>query len=459
MSETKTNTIGKEFTLTGLIGFVAAPVVTRLIISLLSTLDDALFVSRYCGQNALAAFSVAMPWFMFVDALGMLMSSVSTVCSIKMGQKKNEEAKSDFTTMVIVAFGVGLLMTLFLVFFIDDVLLLLGETSVLFPYAKAFMRISRFYIPLILVKYILNSFYVVAGKPKCSMIASLIDTFCQFFFDYYFIVRKNTGIVGCAYANLIGNICVILFGLFFYSDPEHEISFAKPHKQILPLLKQILRYGRMQFITSLAISLSSYISNRIELKIGGEEIVAAVTIVGNVTFLFMNSFFGLVGSLSPIISYAYGEKNAKKLARIWRQALILTSGLIVIIISIIFFGRTLFLRLYLTENGSESLRQMANHGLTIYPMALFVFGYNVFVQEFMNVVGNNRASLFLSVLENIIFNNLFVIVLPLWIGLDGVWYSFLASEIVTFFFTLYVVYQNQDVYGYGKNGIATFVND
>ena len=459
MTETKTNTIGKEFTLSGLIGFVAAPVITRLLISLLSTLDDALFVSRYCGQNALAAFSVAMPWFMFVDAVGMLMLSISTVCSIKMGQKKIEEAKSDFTTMVIVAFCIGLIMTLFLIFFMDDVLLLLGETPVLFPYAKTFMTISRFYIPLILVKYTLNSFYVVAGKPKCSMIASLIDTFCQFFFDYYFIVRRNTGIVGCAYANLIGNICVVIFGLFFYSNKNHEICFAKPHGQIWALLKQVLRYGRMQFITSLSISLSSYISNRVELNIGGEEIVAAVTIVSNVTFLFMNSFFGLVGSLSPIISYAYGEKNAKKLARIWRQALILVSGLIVVIICIIFFGRSLFLRLYLTESGSESLRQMAYHGLMIYPMAIFVFGYNVFVQEFMNVVGNNRASLFLSVIENIIFNNLFVIVLPMWMGLDGVWYSFMASEIVTFFFTLYVVYRNQDVYGYGPSGIATFVND
>ena len=459
MSETKTSTIGKEFTLSGLIGFVAAPVVTRLLISLLSTLDDALFVSRYCGQNALAAFSVAMPWFMLVDALGMLMSSVSTVCSIKMGQKKNEEAKSDFTTMTIAALFAGSAMTLFLLFFMDDVLLLLGETPVLFPYAKTFMRVSRFYIPLILVKYILNSFYVVAGKPKCSMIASLIDTFCQFFFDYYFIVRRNTGIVGCAYANLIGNICVVAFGLFFYSNQDHEICFTKAHKQFPALMRQVFRYGRMQVITSLAISLSSYISNQVSLRIGGEEIVAAVTIVSNVTFMFMNSFFGLIGSISPIISYAYGEKNAKKLARIWRQALILVTGLIVIIICIIFFGRTFFLRLYLTQSGSDRLRELAYAGLGIYPLALFVFGYNIFVQEFMNVVGNNRVSLFLSVIENILFNNVTVIVLPLLMGLNGVWYSFLVSEVITFFFTLYVVYQNQDVYGYGPDGIATFVNE
>ena len=182
MSETKTNTIGKEFTLLELIGFVAAPIITRLMVSLLTTLDDALFVSRFCGQNALAAFSILFPWFMLVDALGMLMLSVSTVSSIKMGQKKNEEAKSDFTTMAILAFVVGLFLTGFLLVFDDQILLLLGETEILFPYAKTFVSVSRFYIPLILVKYVLNSFYVVAGKPKCSMIASMIDTICQFSF-------------------------------------------------------------------------------------------------------------------------------------------------------------------------------------------------------------------------------------------------------------------------------------
>jgi putative MATE family efflux protein len=459
MSETKTNTIGKEFTLLELIGFVAAPIITRLMVSLLTTLDDALFVSRFCGQNALAAFSILFPWFMLVDALGMLMLSVSTVSSIKMGQKKDEEAKSDFTTMVILAFVVGLFLTGFLLVFDDQVLLLLGETEILFPYAKTFVSVSRFYIPLILVKYVLNSFYVVAGKPKCSMIASMIDTVCQFSFDYLFIVHFKMGIVGAAYANLIGNILVVAFGTFFYSNKNHEICFARPHRQIPALMKQVIRYGRMQFITSLAISLSSYISNRVELAIGGEEIVAAFSIVSNVTFMFMNSFFGLVGSTSPIASYAYGEKSAKKLSRICKQTLVLVTGLILIIIGILYSGRGLVIRLYLTDQSSLALKEAVAYGLKAYPTALFFFGYNVFVQEFMNVVGNNRTSLFLSVIENIIFNNIFVIVLPLLMGIDGIWYSFLASEIVTFLFTAYAVYQYQDVYGYGRSGIATFVND
>ena len=106
-----TSTIGKDYSLGQLMKFVAAPVLTRIFVSFLSTLDDALFISRYCGQDALAAFSIVLPWFMLMDAIGMACAAVGTICSIKMGEKKNLEAKSDFTTMCLVAFGIGLFFT------------------------------------------------------------------------------------------------------------------------------------------------------------------------------------------------------------------------------------------------------------------------------------------------------------------------------------------------------------
>ena len=138
MTETKTSTIGKDFTLKELIAFVSAPVFTRMLVSLLSTLDDSLFHSRYCGQDALAAFSVAFPWFMIMDAVGMLCSAVATSCSIKMGRKQNEEAKSDFTTMCISTFVIGLFFLLVMTFFRRPILVALGETDVLLPHADTY---------------------------------------------------------------------------------------------------------------------------------------------------------------------------------------------------------------------------------------------------------------------------------------------------------------------------------
>ena len=447
------NTIGRDFTLPELVKFVAPPILTRLFVSLLQTLDDSLFVSRFCGPNALAAFSVAMPWFMLIDSIGMLTGAISIVCSIKLGEKKQEEAKSDFTTMCLVVFGIGLVFTGILLFFLKDILILLGETEVLLPHAMAFMKVSRFYIPLLLVSYILNSFYIIAGKPKWSMYSSAVNTFCQLFFDWLFIVKLNTGIVGCAYANLIGNLLVTAMALVFYSNKEREIHFVAPRSEVWPLVKTVFKYGRVQFVTSLAISLSSYISNQIHLSLGGETIVAAYTIASNVCFMFMNSFFGLVSSVSPIFGYAYGEKNQAKIAKVCRQSVILVSILILILITILIGGKELFLSLYLSEGSSETIRELARKGLGIYPFS-FLFGYNVLVQEFSNVAGRHKASVFLSITENVILQNLCVLILPRIFGLGGVWFVFLTAEFLTFFFTVYVVYRNRDVFMEGMAASA-----
>ena len=446
MSEVKQNTIGRDFTLPELMRFVAPPVLTRLFVSLLQTLDDSLFVSRFCGPNALAAFSIAMPWFMLMDAIGMLLGAVSIVCSIKLGEKKQEEAMSDFTAMALVACGVGAVFTLILLLFMKPILIFLGETEVLLPYAVEFMSVSRFYIPLMALSYVFNSFYIIAGKPKWSMYTSAVNTFCQLFFDWLFIVKLHTGIVGCAYANLIGNLLVTAMALYFYSNKEREIHFVAPRSEIWPLIKTVFKYGRVQFITSLAISLSSYISNQIHLSLGGETIVAAYTIVTNVCFMFMNAFFGLVSSLSPIFGYAYGEKNQAKITRVCRQSVILVSILIAVLIGILFGGKNFFLLLYLGEGSSEVIRDLAKKGLGIYPYSFLFFGYNVLVQEFSNVAGRHKASVFLSVMEIVVFQNACVLLLPKLFGLGGVWYVFLAAEFFTFFFTLLVVYRNKDVF-------------
>lgn len=457
MDKNDVSTIGKDFSLLELVKFVAAPVITRLLVSLLSTLDDSLFISRYCGQNALAAFSMCMPIYMFMDAIGMMQSAVATICSIKFGKKQNEEAKSDFTTMVFVGAFSGVIFTVALTFFRDEILKFLGLSEILMPHAESFFKVARFYMPFAMTNYIFNAFYVIAGKPKWSMYASALNMVLQFSLDWLFIVNFHMGMDGAAYANVIGHLAVCILGLVFYLNKNNEMHFTKPHNKVFSLYKEVFKYGRMQFFTSLALSIGSFISNNVQLAIGGETLVAAFTIVSNFTFMFMNSFFGLVGTLSPLVGYAYGEKNANKLAKICKQSCVLVLILIVILVIIIFTGRNVVLDLYLGNSSTGDIRSLAYKGLSIYPLALIFLGYNILVQEFANVVGRHKSSLFLSMMENLVFQNISVLLLPRIFGIDGIWFTFIVTEIASFVLTLIFVYKNKDVYGYGKSGVATFI--
>ena len=444
MSETKT--IGKEYTTLELIRFVSSPVLTQFALSLLQTLDDGLFLSRYVGQNALAAFSIAFPVFMVINALSELFCGVNVLCATKMGAKKNEEANRSFTAVVLVALGTGLLCTALLKIFEDPIIYGLGATDVLYPYLKDFYRIAGWYLPMMMVQALFSRFYVTAGKPQYAMVTMLMSAGCNFFFDWLFIARLQWGMSGAAFANMFGHIAVLIFGLIFYNSKNAEVRFATPEKNVLPLLKQCFKLGFPQFFTCIAIAVNGYIANQILLHYGNEEGVSAYTIVNNIQFMFTSGLFGLSGAVCPLISYAFGEQNRQKIRRIIIQVIRLTAGLTVIIIATYLLAKNFMLSIYLKSDASANVRSMADYGLTVAPLAFIFFGFNVLTIDTFVALNNSRTSTILTALENFIFSNLTVIALPWIFGLKGIWFAFACSETLTFIFTVLFIIQNRKRY-------------
>lgn len=442
----QTNTIGKDYTTRELIRFAAPPVLAQFSMSLLSTLDDGLFISRFVGTNALAAFSIAMPIFMFFMAISELFNGASVLCSTKMGEKKIEEARSHFTTIVILSGAFGCIVSLIGRIFLDQLIVFLGGTEILFPYVKAFLSIGVWYIPLILINHVFARFYVPAGNSRMSLYVTLVNAFCNFFFDWLFIVQLRLGMTGSAYANLIANIIVFIIGIIFFSRKSSEIHFTKPDTDFFSTLWQSAKFGFPPFLTNVAVAVNSFIANQVLLHVGGEESVSAYTIINNIQFMFMSSLWGLTGAVTPIVSYAFGEKNNAKIRKILKQIVILTTGLIGIIILFYFLGKTPLLWLYLKSDASDAVRQMASHGLTIAPMGFLFFGYNVLAVDTLLALHQKKYSTILSILENVICANLTMLTLPYLFGIPGVWFAFPVGEILTFAGTLFFALRIRKLY-------------
>ncbi len=440
------NTIGKDFTTRELIRFTAPPILAQFSMSLLSTLDDGLFLSRFVGTNALAAFSIAFPIFMFFMAITELFNGVSVICSTKMGEQKIDEARSHFTTIVVLAAGFGCIATLFGRLFMDQIIRFLGGTDILFPYVKDFLSIGVWYIPLILVNHVFSRFYVPAGNSKMSLYTTLVNSFCNFFFDWLFIVRMRMGMTGSACANLIANIVIFIIGIIFYSRKKSEIHFTHMDQHMFRTLGQSVKFGFPPFLTNVAIAVNSFIANQVLLHVSGEESVSAYTIINNIQFMFMSGVWGFTGAVSPIISYAYGEQNQAKIRKIIRQVITVTTGLIGLIILMYYITRAPILSIYLKSDASEAVRQMASHGLMIAPFGFLFFGYNVLGIDTFLALHQKKISTILSVLENVIFANLTMLTLPWIFGVPGVWFAFPVGEILTFAWTFYFAMRNRKRY-------------
>ena len=442
----QTNTIGKDFTTRELIRFVTPPIIGQFAMSLLITLDDGLFLSRFVGTTALAAFSIAWPIFMFFMAVAELFNGVAVLCATKMGEGKNEEAHQDFTAIVIMSGAFACVMALLGQIFLDPLIILLGGTELLIPYIKAFMEIGLWYIPLIMINHVFARFYVPAGSSRMSFIVTLISAVSNFFFDWLFIVRLQAGMVGSAIANLLANIVVFIIGICFFSRKSSEIHFAKPAGNMLSTLWQSMKFGFPPFLNNIAVAVNGFIANHVLLFVGGEESVSAYTIINDIQFMFMSGIWGFTGAVSPIVSYAFGEKNKAKINKILRQIITIMAGLVVIIILFYLLGRNPMLNLFLKSDASEAVRHMTSQGLTIAPLGFLFFGYNVLAIDTFLALHEKKISTTLSVLENLICANLTILTLPFLFGVIGVWFAFPVGEILTFGGTLFFTLKNKKKY-------------
>lgn len=454
MDETKT--IGKDYSLGQLAGFAVPAVLNELVINLLYTIDDGLFISRYIGSNALAAFSILFPLFMMHNSPAILLGGVSSLASRKMGEGKSQEARADFTAMVLFVGVLGVLMGIIERAFMDPIIRLLGATEIIYPYACDFVRIGALYLPLTLISTIFRRFYVPAGKPKMELLTTVLNISANLFFDWYFVVYKRIGMVGTAYANLIATMVMVVIGLLFYSSRKCEMQFASPSGNLKPLLRESSRYGISSFLSNLSVALSSLVSNYVILHWGSEEYLAAYTIVGNIQWAFMGCFFGLFDTSGPIISYATGERNVEKLRKTFRQIITLTAVLSgVLVISFLLFGG-LVAELYTTEEA-RNYKDLINFGMKIAPYSFLMFGYNLGARITFASLGNHKTSAALTFLQEVVLSNVTIVVLPLMFGITGVWFSFLLTNILMLFFSLGAVYVNRDNYGYGKSGKALLI--
>ncbi|MBR0137996.1 MAG: hypothetical protein IJM15_06255 [Erysipelotrichaceae bacterium] len=449
MSE-NVKTIGKHYSLKQLIAFVLPAVINEFMISCLYTVDDGLFITRFVGTTAESAFSILMPLFMMHGALSSLLAGVAVVVARKMGEKKDEEARGDFTSILIVSVAAGIIIGAIEFIFKDQILVLLGATDIIFPYAKSFLSVSCFYVPLTMAGNLFARFYVTAGAPKMELFSTLMNVGSNVILDWYFVVYRRIGMIGTAYANLIATIIQVAIGLIFYSSERAETGFGRPSSDVVLLIFESCGYGFSQFLSNMAVGAGYIVSNYALLTYGNEAYLAAYTIVNNIGFTFISAYFGLFGAAGPLLSYASGERNEDKINHLFKTITAATMMLsaATIILFICFSG---FLTVLFTGKAAADIKDLIHYGLSFQPYGFVFFGCNVGVSKCLTSLGNIKAASIITIMQEVVFSNLMVILLPALFGINGVWFSFMAGNAATFIVTLIVLYASRRDFGFGRN--------
>ncbi len=255
----------------------------------------------------------------------MLGTGGSAIIAKKMGENKDEEARSNFTFITLCGTIIGLLIMGFGLLFIRPLLELLGAgaSDQLFAYTFVYAKIILAISPLLIVQMMFENFFVTAGKPKLSLVITFIGGSANIVLDYVFIVVMNRGIEGAAIATTIGIAIPALVGMvYFLLAKQNKLHFTRSKFDWKVFLNSCIN-GSSEMVTNLSLSVITFAFNFLMLKYIGVEGVAAVTIMIYLMMFLTPIFMGYSVGIAPIISYNYGSQNTNQLKRTFRDSMLL----------------------------------------------------------------------------------------------------------------------------------------
>ena len=421
----KQNAYSRPVTL-GNILHSAVPTIVMSVFMSFYTMVDGLFVSNLIGTDALSAINLTAPVIQLVTAVStMLATGGSAVIMRKMGEGKTEEAKQDFTFLILVNVVAGLLMCMLGYALMGKLFEGMGLSAGVAAYCTEYLsRYLLFTIPILLM----NNFtlYMIASeKATLSLFCSVAGGMLNIILDYILIAVCDMGIAGAAVATGLGYSVTAVAGLFVFSRRKNLLHFTKPAYRFRVLLNASTN-GCSEMATALVTGIITLLFNWTMLKYVGENGVAAVTIIMYVLMFTSSLYAGYSYGVAPMASYYFGEGNSEKLKK-----LVSLSLRTIAVISIV----TVTLSLAVTEplvavfaRPDNPVYGLAVTGNRICSIALCFIGFNIFASGLFTALSNGIVSAVLAFSRSFVFMLIAMLTLPALFGVTGVWLATPAAE-------------------------------
>lgn len=431
--------LSDHFTYKRLLRFVISPVLMMICTSLYSIVDG-FFVSNYVGKTPFAAVNLIMPVCMAIGTIGtMIGTGGSAVVSQALGEGKREEANRYFSLLVYTAIILSLVLSVIGFIFARPIAMALGAENELLENCVIYCRILFITMTAFILQNVFQSFFVTAEKPGLSLKISIIAGVTNVVLDYLFIAVFQWGIAGAAIATGIGQIVAGIVPLLYFIRKNDSLLQLKKAKAELKILRKTFTNGSSEMITNLSSSIVNILYNFQLMKIAGENGVAAYGIIMYVNFIFMAIYFGYSIGSAPIIGYHYGAENYDELKNLFKKSLKLMIGAGIILTLAAELMTTPLVTIFASYD--KELFDMTCHGFRLYSIAFSVMGINVWGSSFFTALGNGAVSATISFLRTLVFQIIVVLVLPIFLGIDGIWSAIVVAEAlalivtITFFIT------------------------
>lgn len=286
---------------------------------------------------------------------------------------------------------------------------------------------------------------IASEKASLSLICSVTGGVLNMVLDFVFISVFDMGIGGAAIATGLGYSVTAVVGLFVFGQKKSLLHFKKPVFRIR-VLANAATNGCSEMATALVTGIITMMFNWTMLHYVGEDGVAAVTIIMYVLMFASSLYTGYSYGVAPMLSFYYGEKNYGKLKK-----LVAVSLKVIAVISVITVIASFVLTRPLVSvfaRPDNPVYDLAVTGNKICTVALFFIGFNIFASGMFTALSNGVVSAILAFSRSFVFMLVTMIVLPLLLGVNGIWLATPAAELMALSLSAFMCLRYRKRYNY-----------
>ncbi len=438
--------LSNHFTYRKLLQFVFPSIVMMIFTSIYGVVDG-LFVSNFAGKTAFAAINLVMPFIMVLGGIGFMIGTGGTALVSKiLGEGDGEKARRYFSMMILFTVLVGAVLTAVGIAFMRPVALFLGATPEMLADCVLYGRIVIAFTGVFMLQNVFQSFLIAAEKPKLGLAATVAAGVTNMVLDALFVAGFRWGIAGAAIATGLSQCVGGLFPLVYFLRPNtSKLRLVRTKLELQPILNACGN-GSSELMSNISSSVVSMVYNFQLLKYLGEDGVSAYGVLMYVQFIFVAIYIGYSIGCAPIVGFHYGAQNHPELKNMLRKSVILmsASGVVLTVLA-----RVLAASLAKIFVGyDEGLFALTCHAFRLFSFAFLFAGFNIFASSFFTALGNGLISAAISFLRTLVFQTSSVILLPLLLGVDGIWYAITAAEIFATLISLIFLLAKRRKYHY-----------
>lgn len=438
--------LSDHFTYSKLLRFVFPSIIMMVFTSIYGVVDG-LFVSNFAGKTAFASINLVMPFVMILGGIGFMIGTGGTALVSKvLGEGNKDKANKIFTMMIIFTLFLGALLSVVGVISVPWVAKILGATEEMMEDCILYGRIVTGFTVAFMLQSVFQSFLIAAEKPKLGLLATVLAGCTNMVLDAVFIIVFNWGIAGAAIATGLSQCVGGIFPLIYFLRKNSSLlRLTKTKLEIKPILNACGN-GSSELMSNISSSVVSMIYNFQLMKYVGEDGVSAYGVLMYVQFIFVAIYIGYAIGCAPITGYHFGAQNHNELKNMLRKSSFLSavSGVVLTILAIVLSSP--LAKLFVGYD--KELYELTRHAFRLFAYSFLLAGFNIFTSSFFTALNNGAVSAAISFMRTLIFQTSSVLILPIFLGVDGIWWAITVAEFFAFILSLIFLFAKRKKYNY-----------